>query len=221
MLDVNEGRLMGHTPSALSRRGVLAAAAAGTALAAGMPAAAASASVPPAELVTQARIGAALTRSSQGIAVALRYAPDFHDRLSDWMRFWWANAPGAWIAPFEVHAAGVSADGKTLRLKGIRYTHAEQAQAGFDAAKRGARYWATVASLYHHFPTVLTRAGHLEITDGHAGFTGAADQISFVREALAVIWDGKPAPADLASRAGWTAFTRATLRRGLTIHHNR
>ncbi|WP_432838836.1 hypothetical protein [Dactylosporangium sp. CA-092794] len=155
---------------------------------------------------------------------------DFHERLSEWLRFWWANAPASWIAPFEVQTAGATPDGQTFVLTGITYTRADRRYSGFDARDRDARYWATVASLYYHFPTVALTDTQVRVTDEHAGFTGSPAQIAFARAALANVWQDASADWEKAaerairssgregsvtSRAGWTNFTRATLRRGL------
>ncbi|MBB5868345.1 hypothetical protein F4553_001724 [Allocatelliglobosispora scoriae] len=233
---------MEPTTPAVSRRGILtAAAAAGSALALAVPTAASASTTaaPAVPLVEHSRIGAVLTRSPSGAEVTLRYAPDFHDRLGDWMRLWWANAPGDWIAPFELTTAGTSNGGHALLLVGISYTRTDRLRAGFDASVRDSRYWATLASLYHHFPRVTAGAGHLEISDGHPGFTGGSDQVSFVRAAIAGVWAGSASATggwaadanrilraaggsgDITSRQGWSAFTEATLRRGLSVHHNR
>jgi len=70
----------------------------------------------------------------------------------------------------------------------------------------------------------------LWVGDGHAGFLGSPEQVAFVRTALSGIWPDTAADwekaagrairwsggeGSITSRAGWTNFTRATLRRGL------
>lgn len=223
---------MGPTSPAVSRRGIITAVTAGSVLALAAPAAAdpgAGAKAATA-LIDRDQLGTALTKSPDGRRVTLAYAPDFHERLSDWLRFWWANAPADWIAPFEVHTAGTSPGGQAFLLTGITYTRADRRHSGFDARNRDARYWATVASLYHHFPQVTLTGTHLLVSDGHAGFTGSQEQVAFMRTALAGIWQDSTADWEKAagrairtsageisitSRAGWTNFTRATLRRGL------
>jgi hypothetical protein len=117
-----------------------------------------------------------------------------------------------------------------LLLTGITYTSAGRRHSGFDARNRDARYWATVGSLYQHFSTVIPAGSHVRVSDGHAGFTGSAEQVAFARAALADVWRDPAADWEKAagraihrsggsgtvtSRAGWTTFTRATLRRGL------
>lgn len=223
---------MASTSTAVSRRAVITAASVGSVLALATPAAASPGAdtKAAAALIDRDQLGAAVTRSPEGRRVSLRYAPDFHERLSEWLRFWWANAPANWIAPFEVQAAGTTPDGQALLLTGITYTRADRRHSGFDARDRDARYWATVASLYHHFPTVILADTHVRVSDGHPGFTGSPGQIAFVRTVLANVWQDTAADwekaagrairwsggdGSLTSRAGWTNFTRATLRRGL------
>lgn len=208
---------------AVSRRGLLTAAAtAGSVLVLTTPAQASAhaSTVPTAELREHNRIATVVTKSPAGQPVAHTYAADFHDRLGDWIRMWWANAPSAWIAPFHVITSGTARGGHALLLDGIGYTRAGKVQLGFDAAVRDSRYWATVASLYRHFPSVTARAGHLEISDGQAGFTGSSEQVDFVRASLARVWGQAQVPSDIASRTGWNVFTEATARRGLSNHHS-
>ncbi|HZM81937.1 MAG TPA: hypothetical protein VFC19_39960 [Candidatus Limnocylindrales bacterium] len=238
---------MGSTSPAVSRRGIITAVTAGTVLAAATsvtsatPAvSAAPAAADPgtgtgaaAALIDRDQLGTAVTKSPDGRQVTLRYAPDFHERLSDWLRFWWANAPANWIAPFEVHTAGTSPDGQAFLLTGITYTRADRRHSGFDARNRDAAYWATVASLFHHFPNVTLADTHLRVGDGHAGFTGSPEQVAFARTVLADIWQDTTADwqkaagrairwsageGSVTSRSGWINFTRATLRRGLGTH---
>ncbi|WP_027345914.1 hypothetical protein [Hamadaea tsunoensis] len=207
---------------AVSRRGLLTAAAtAGSVLVLTAPArASAHVSTVPAEFREHDRIATVVTQSPAGLPVAHTYAADFHDRLGDWIRMWWASAPSAWIAPFHVITSGTAQGGHALLLNGIGYTRAGKSQLGFDAAVRDSRYWATVASLYRHFPSVTARAGHLEISDGQAGFTGSSEQIGFVRASLTQVWGQAQAPSDIAGRTGWNAFTEATARQGLSNHHS-
>lgn len=223
---------MGSTPTAVSRRAVITAASVGSVLALATPAAATpgTGAKAAASLIDRDQLGTAITRSPDGRPASLRYAPDFHERLSEWLRFWWANAPATWIAPFEVQAAGTTADGQSFLLTGITYTRADRRLSGFDARDRDARYWATVASLYHHFPTVVLADTHVRVSDENAGYTGSPAQMAFVRTALAHVWQDPAADweqaagrairwsggeGSITSRAGWTTFTRATLRRGL------
>jgi len=208
---------------AVSRRGLLTAAAtAGSVLVLTVPtrASAHAPTVSTAEFREHDRIATVVTTSPAGQPAAHTYAADFHDRLGDWIRMWWANAPSAWIAPFHVITAGTAQGGHALLLNGIGYTRAGKARLGFDAAVRDSRYWATVASLYRHFPSVTARAGHLEISDGQAGFTGSPEQVGFVRASLGQVWAGAQAPSDIAGRSGWNAFTEATTRRGLSNHYS-
>jgi hypothetical protein len=206
---------MDSNSRAVSRRRLLAAAAAGSAVAvAGSASARAAPGVPThtTPLVLRDRIGGAVTRLPGGLAGA--YTVDFHDRLDEWLRFWFANAPGAWRAPLEV-AGQVPAGGRTFLLTAIRYTRADRLTVGFDAATRNEAYWATLASLHRYFPVVSPEPTQVRVEDGHAGFTGSAEQLAFLGEADRRLWRGNPAAADVTSRAGWHAYTRATLRLGL------
>jgi hypothetical protein len=231
-MDGNERGLMGSTSPELSRRGIITAVTAGSVLALATPAAAETSigTRAAAALIERDQLGNAVTKSRDGRRVTLSYAPDFHERLSDWFRFWWANAPADWIAPFEVQTVGTTPDGQAFLLTGITYTHNDRSQSGFDARNRDARYWATVASLFHHFPSVTLTDTALRIGDGHAGFIGSPQQVTFVRTVLADVWQDTAADWEKAAgrairwaggegsitgRAGWTNFTRATLRRGL------
>ncbi|HEX5543591.1 MAG TPA: hypothetical protein VFX60_18910 [Micromonospora sp.] len=183
--------------------------------------------------MTHDRIGAAVTRAVDGRAVAMEYEQDFHDRLGEWLRFWWANSPGHWVNPLEI-VGEVQPGGQVFVLSGIRYTHRDRLHDAFAAESRQtAAYWATVASLHHFFPVVRIdpSSGRVRIEAGHAGFTASVDQINFVRAACQVVWGDATAPKDwrarsaqiisrgdsggLTTRIGWSAFTRATVRRGL------
>jgi hypothetical protein len=239
-LDADERGLMGSRSPAVSRRGIITAVTAGSVLALAAPAAAdAVAAYPRAgskevtALIDRDQLGAAITKSPRGQRVTLSYAPDFHEQLSDWLRFWWANAPANWVAPFEVHTAGTGTHGQEFLLTGITYARGGRRHSGFDVRHRDARYWATVASLYHHFPAVTLAGSHLAVGDGFAGYVGSLEQVAFVRTVLAGIWQDTSADwekaagrvlrlsggdASITSRAGWSSFTRATLRRGLGNH---
>lgn len=203
---------MDSTRHTVSRRGLLAAAAAGSAVAM-VPASALSATVPAASLVQRDRIGTALTRLADGRAATLTYTQDLHDRLGEWLRFWWANAPGTWRAPLEV-VGETAAGGHAYLLTEVRYTTADQLVTGFAAAVRDPAYWATLASLHRYFPEVTAESGRIRVVEGTPGFTGTPSQLAFVRDARQQVWGGRPA-GDVSSRTGWQAFTKATLRLGL------
>lgn len=205
---------MDSTPQNVSRRGLLVAAAAGSAIALTAPnAAQAAPSSGGVTLVTRDRIGAALTRTPAGRLAVSAYTVDFHDRLSEWLRFWWANAPGGWRAPFEV-VGEVTAGGRAYLLSAIRYSAAGQFTAGFSADRRDAAYWATVASLHRFFPSVQAGHGPVRVDDGEPSFTGSPEQAALVRQAQLHVWRGGTT-ANLTGRANWHAYTRATLRHGL------
>lgn len=205
---------MDSTPQHVSRRGLLVAAAAGSAIALTAPTVAQAApTTGAARLVSRDRIGAALTRLPSGRLATSAYAVDFHDRLSEWLRFWWANAPSGWRAPFEV-VGEVTAGGHTYLLSAIRHTAAGQLTAGFDADRQNPAYWATVASLHRFFPAVQAGAGPVRIDDGVASFTGSPAQLDLVRQAHLRVWHGT-ATAEVTGRGDWHTFTKATLRQGL------
>jgi hypothetical protein len=130
--------------------------------------------------------------------------------------------------------ARVAPAGDALTLHAIRYRHDDELHAGFAAGRRDAGHLATVASLHHHFPSVRVRPdGAVRVGDGLAGFTGAPDQVAFAVAACRELWGDRSAtaagwaehagrvlaragqPSDAASHAGWAAFTRISLRRGL------
>jgi hypothetical protein len=231
---------MDGTRGQVSRRRLLAAVGAGSTIALVGTAHAAAAGEPVATglgapLVVRESIASASTHLAHGQAVALAYSPNFHERLEEWQRFWWANSPASWVAPFEILTTGAVATGTAFWLTGIRYTQRGQVVSGFDAATSDPRYWSGLASLHAHFPLVrpdLT-AARVWIEDGHPGFTGSAEQVAFVRAALSYVWgysrsssaDWRAAAAgalrragrdgDVTTRTGWREFARATTRLGL------
>jgi hypothetical protein len=229
---------MDKAPQRISRRGLLAATAAGSAITlagpvaahAGPAASSVPAAVPEGPLVTRDRIATAVTRRPDGRAVAMRYSADFHERLAEWLRFWWANAPGEWVSPLEI-VGEVDTSGRAFLLSGIRYTRLDRPGVGFDAGTRGGAYWAGLASLHHHFPVVRGVADGVLVGDGSPGFTGSAEQVAFIEGAARTVWGVPEAtgwdsagarvlgraggPSEVTSRSGWRAFTRATMRRGL------
>jgi hypothetical protein len=158
-----------------------------------------------------------------------RFQADFHERLDAWLAFWSANSPRSWSAPVEVEGT-VSADGDTLTLHTIRISRDDETRDAFSAGRVDAAHLATLASLHHHFPSVRVEAGGaLRVTDGPAGWTGSAEQVAFAVIACRELWGLRAADAatwrehasraghavDPASRSGWAAFTRASLRHGL------
>ncbi|MFG1673051.1 hypothetical protein [Micromonospora sp. NPDC049282] len=224
----------------LDRRRLLAGAAAasavtltGLAVASTTGAAAAAPTRTGTPLVARDRIATAALRAPDGAAPAVGIQADFHARLTAWLAFWSANSPRAWSAP--AHLVGrIEPAGDALVLHAIRYRRDDELHAGFAAARRDATHLATLASLHHHFPSVRARPdGTVRVGDGLAGFTGAPDQVAFAVAACRGLW-GDPAatagrwqehagrvlaragqPTDAASHAGWAAFTRISLRRGL------
>ncbi|GAB2958463.1 hypothetical protein GCM10027280_54020 [Micromonospora polyrhachis] len=229
---------MDDTRHPVSRRGLLVGTTVVSALTlsvpAGGPARANPSTGPSGELVTRDRIAAARTRRPGGGPAPLRYTPDFHERLTEWLRFWWANTPRRWVTPLEV-VAETTADGRALLLTGISHLHRGRAEDGFDARRPDPAYWATLSSLHHHFPVVRPEpaAGRVRVEDGVSGFTNSAEQVDFAVHACRAVWgysatttDNWPEYGDRAlrraaqqvevrTRAGWAAFTRATVRLGL------
>jgi hypothetical protein len=229
---------MNDTRHPVSRRGLLVGTTVASALTLSVPAGGPARANPSAgsggELVTRDRIAAARTRRPGGGPAPLRYAPDFHERLTEWLRFWWANAPRQWVAPLAV-VAETTSDGRTLLLTGISQLSRGRAETGFDAGRPDPAYWGTLSSLHHHFPVVRPEpaAGRVRVEDGSSGFTGSAEQVDFAVRACREVW-GYPATTSgnwpeygdralrraaqrvaVGSRAGWAAFTRATVRLGL------
>ncbi|WP_262281658.1 hypothetical protein [Micromonospora sp. MA102] len=229
---------MNDNPYPFSRRRLLAGAAAASAVTVtGVAAAPTAATAAPvratAPLVTRDQIATAALRAPDGTAAAVAFQADFHTRLAAWLAFWSANSPRAWSAPVQV-VCRVAPAGDALTLHAIRYRRDDELLAGFAAARRDAGHVATVASLHHHFPSVRVRPdGTVRVGDGPAGFTGAPGQVAFAVVACRALWgDGGATaarwaehagralaragqPADAASHAGWAAFTRISLRRGL------
>ncbi|WNM40870.1 hypothetical protein RMN56_05845 [Micromonospora halotolerans] len=229
---------MNDNPYPFSRRRLLAGAAAASAVTVtGVAAAPTAATATPVRattpLVTRDRIATAALRAPDGTAAAVAFQADFHARLAAWLAFWSANSPRAWSAPVQV-VGRVAPAGGALSLYAIRYRCDDELRAGFAAARRDASHAATVASLHHHFPSVRVRPdGAVRVGDGPAGFTGASGQVAFAVAACRELWgDGDATaarwaehagralaragqPADAASHAGWAAFTRISLRRGL------
>ncbi|QLQ39515.1 hypothetical protein [Micromonospora robiginosa] len=230
---------MNDNGQALDRRRLLAGAAAasavtltGLAVATTTGAAAAAPTRTGSPLVARDRVGAAALRAPDGAATAVRIQADFHARLTAWLAFWSANSPRAWSTPAHL-VARIEPAGDALVLHAIRYRRDDELYAGFAAARRDATHLATLASLHHHFPSVRSRPdGTVRVGDGPAGFTGTPEQVAFAVAACRELW-AEPAaagrwtahagralaragqPADAASHAGWAAFTRISLRRGL------
>ncbi|WP_320065007.1 hypothetical protein [Micromonospora sp. RTGN7] len=227
-----------HPHSSLSRRRLLVGAVAASALtAAGATAATAAPSTASTGIagapVGHDRIAAArLLVTGVGPATA-GFQADLHERLAAWLVFWSANSPRSWSAPVEV-AGTPTAAGDAFTLHTLRIRRGEHLADGFAAARRDAAHLATEASLHHHFPSVRRLpGGGLRVTDGPAAFTGSAEQVAFATAACRELWGFAAAGvtdwrghanralaraghrADVASRSGWAAFTRASLRLGL------
>jgi hypothetical protein len=128
----------------------------------------------------------------------------------------------------------VDPGGDAFTLHAIRYRRDDALRDGFSSHRVDAAYLATLASLHHHFPVVRSLPdGGLRVVDGPAGFTGSAEQLAFAVAACRELWGDRAATTatwrdhanraltraghrtDAASRSGWAAFTRTSLRLGL------
>ncbi|MCZ7425480.1 hypothetical protein O7607_07035 [Micromonospora sp. WMMA1949] len=231
---------MNHNGHPLDRRRLLAGVAAasavtvtGLAVASTTGVAAAAPRRPATPLVIRDHIATAALRAPGGAALPIAVQADFHARLTAWLAFWSANSPSAWSMPVHV-VARIEAAGDALVLHAIRHRHDDELRAGFAADRRDATHLATLASLHHHFPSVRVRPdGTIRVADGPAGFSGAPEQVAFAVAACRELWGDVATTADrwaehaarvlaraghrtdAASHAGWAAFTRTSLRRGL------
>ncbi|WP_326560792.1 hypothetical protein [Micromonospora sp. NBC_01796] len=231
---------MSDTPFGFSRRGLLVTAATASAVtvAGATPALGAPPEAPvagtgaTAVTVTRDRIATAVIRSPGGGLAAWPFQVDLHDRLGGWLAFWSANSPSSWQEPVEV-AGRTESSGATFTLTGLRHRRDDQVRDGFAAGRTDRAYWATLASLHHHFALVEPTGDGVRVTGGAAGFTGSPDQVAFAASACRELWGYRAAstadwrsaanralrragqPADIASRAGWATFTRTSLRLGL------
>lgn len=164
-----------------------------------------------------------------GNLASFGYRPSFHDRCRDWLQFWANNVPGTGFnTPFRVWSLGVHTDhrvteahnngrgfdltkiyttnenGNLIRRFNARY---DQWRGSADAAQIRERYWATAASLHHHFQHVLT---YLYNTDHHTHIhfdnlvsgsgnsdfsTGSTAQVQHVQACCRFVW-GKSTTID-------------------------
>ncbi|MEV4754752.1 hypothetical protein AB0J86_06510 [Micromonospora sp. NPDC049559] len=230
--------------AALSRRGLLIGTASVSAVGLGGVAAgpagatpAGTAAAPPAgaaagPMVARDRIATAVLRLPGGSLVAQPFQADLHERLAAWLAFWSANSPAGWAEPVEVVGRAEPAGAGFLLVR-VRYRRDDRAHDGFSADRADAAYWATLASLHHHFPAVTPDAGGIRVADGAAGSAGVPERLAFAAAACRELWGYREATvadwqryanralrragqtADIASRAGWATFTRTSLRLGL------
>jgi len=155
-----------------------------------------------------------------GSASSFGYNPTFYDRLESWLSYWYANTPTSWLRPLQVWSLGAHTD--------HRVSEAHNAGRGFDltrlyatvngnrtfvvdarhniwggtssAAMWRRRYWATSASLNHHFKYVLHYAynsahdNHFHIDNlvsgsGNSNFsTGSESQVKHVQASCTHVW---------------------------------
>ncbi|MEH0975265.1 hypothetical protein V6U77_29490 [Micromonospora sp. CPCC 205546] len=227
---------MNDSHTSLSRRRILLGAAAASAVTFGAPGAAHAA--PGAAHAAPGAGGAARARPLvlrdrlAGARLAggpARFQTDLHERLDAWLAFWSANSPRVWSTPVEIEGR-VDADGDAFTLHAIRVTRDDETRDAFAAGRSDAAHLATLASLHHHFPVVRVEPGGApRVADGPAGWTGSGEQVAFAVTACRELWGLRTAgptdwrehvsraghAVDPASRSGWAAFTRASLRRGL------
>ncbi|MGC4786798.1 hypothetical protein ACLQ22_02970 [Micromonospora sp. DT178] len=227
---------MNDSHTSLSRRRILlgAAAASAVTVAGATTAHAAPATAAPAEEATPARGARHLVVRDRIAGARLaggpaRFQADLCERLDAWLAFWSANSPRVWSTPVQVEGR-VGAGGDTFTLHAIRVTRDDETRDAFAAGRSDAAHLATLASLHHHFPAVRVEAdGALRVADGPAGWSGSGEQVAFAVTACRELWGLRTADPtnwrehvsrvghaiDPASRSGWAAFTRASLRRGL------
>lgn len=165
-----------------------------------------------------------------GDLASFGYRPSFHDRMSEWLEFWYLNTPSNVLKPLRVWTVGVHNDdrvsaahnsGRGFDLTRL-YATASDGQrhrrffARYDiwrnysgdrlrATRRN--YWATSASLHHHFQNVLTYAynsdhyNHIHIDNlvsggGNSRFdTSSRAQVLNVQACCRYIW-GKSTTID-------------------------
>lgn len=163
-----------------------------------------------------------------GNLASFDYRPSFHDRCRDWLQFWANNVPGGFNTPFRVWSFGVHTDhrvseahnngrgfdltriyitsdaGNLLRRFNGRY---DQWQGTASAEIERQRYWATAASLHHHFQHVLTylyntdHHSHIHFDNlvsglGNSNFsTGSTAQVQHVQACCRFVW-GKTTAID-------------------------
>jgi hypothetical protein len=114
-----------------------------------------------------------------GVQTPFDYRPSFHDRMGSWLEFWYNNTPSNFLKPMRIWTVGVHNDervseshnnGRGFDLTRIYATGFDDklhrrffgrydiwkdwSGSSFKAARR--KYWATSASVHHHFQDVLT-----------------------------------------------------------------
>lgn len=160
---------------------------------------------------------------------AFWYNPDFHQRLNSWLEHWYFHTP--YYKPMRVWTYGVHTDHRESTAhnagRGFDLTRIYASNSSGDMARRffgrydiwkdwaagekknttRRRYWATSASLHHHFQNVLTYAyntahhDHIHIDNlvsgmGNSSFsTGSRAQVVHVQSCCRWIW-GKGTTVD-------------------------
>ncbi|MFC7620990.1 hypothetical protein [Microlunatus sp. GCM10028923] len=162
-----------------------------------------------------------------------RFDDAFHDRLIDWLGFFRSETGvefdelrtyGSWTDGeprcSSWHNAGRAFDLARLRSGGRDLMSARYDLWGGSApAATLRRYWATAASLHHHFADVLTylfddaHRNHLHVDNGVTGtglstFRGGASRVQnhAVQAICTYVW-GQPAPLD----GEWAEPTRSVV----------
>lgn len=174
-----------------------------------------------------------------GRRASFGFQREFYLELERWSRFWVANVPSGWRAPRQIYSLGAHQDGRPSK--------AHNAGRGFDLTRiyagtgssrvRGfygrfdlwrhyrpssraairRRYWATAASLHHHFRHVLTypydRAHHSHIhVDNMVSGAGlprfapaSTAQVLHLQACLRHVWQ-----YDVTIDGAWGPVTAAT-----------
>jgi hypothetical protein len=161
-----------------------------------------------------------------GAKSSFAYRPSFYDRLEVWEEFYYRNTPKTWIRPLRIDTYGTHVDrgsaahdnGRGFDLAQIYVTRDGvlslasnqrydlwRDDADVTATRR--QYWATAASLHHHFRHVLTYLyntahwSHIHIDNLMSGTgdstldTGSTAQVQYIQAACRYIW-GYPMTID-------------------------
>lgn len=165
-----------------------------------------------------------------GNLASFGYRPSFHDRMSSWLEFWYNNTPFNFLKPIRVWTYGVHTDsrvseahnnGRGFDLSRIYATGTDgdlhrrffarhdlwKDDPADQLANTRRHYWATSASIHHHFQHVLTylynaaHDNHIHIDNlvsgsGNSTFhTDSRAQVQHVQACCRYIW-GKSTTID-------------------------
>jgi len=156
------------------------------------------------------------------------YRPSFHDRMGEWLDFWFVNTPANYLKPMRLWTYGVHNDSRVSEAhnqgRGFDLTRIYATNSSGDLVRRffgrhdiwggdadiaetRRHYWATAASLHHHFRNVLTylynadHDNHIHIDNLVSGLsnsefdTSSAAQVQSVQACCRYIW-GKDTDID-------------------------